>query len=222
MIHPGTDLKFKVTAVVPGFSMKNHDFTIIVKNRFGQVKYIITRDDTLMDSKGNFYFMMHSVQQGRYYALMTMEREDDNFDEGFQCIVDRQPLCAVGICDCREGGEHVCQTDGVSVAYERVWTVNIDGLTYLAESDGTPILDADGNRIYLSAPDGDEEEAGIRLDMTGSEVKELLEGRTPNGHVDTLPEALDVLHPMDDDTDVSLMTEQDADDMMSRVLNSNH
>ena len=211
-------MKFKVKALVPGFEMANHEFSIIVKNSFGQVKYIITREDMLTDSKYNFYFMLRSVQQGTYYAVFMAEREDDNFEEGFQRIVDQQPLVSVGVCDCHQGG-HVCQTDGVSVAYERVWTVNIDGLTYLAESDGTPILDADGNRIYLSAPDGDEEEAGIRLDMTGSEVKELLEGRTPNGHIDTLPEALDVLHPMDDDTDVSLMTEGDADDMMSRILN---
>ena len=217
MIYPGTDLKFKVKALVPGFEMANHEFSIIVKNSFGQVKYIIQREDMLTDSKYNFYFMLRSVQQGTYYAVFMAEREDDNFEEGFQRIVDQQPLVSVGVCDCHQGG-HVCKTDGVSVAYERVWTVNIDGMVYLCESDGTPILDSEGNRIYLQAQDGDESTHTV-LDMTGAELKQLLEGRTPNGHVDTLPEALDVLHPMDDDTDVSLMTEQDADDMMSRILN---
>ena len=218
MIYPGTDLKFKVTAQITGFTMEQDDFSIIIKNGFGQVKYIVKKNEMLRDDAGGFYFTMDQVQQGTYYATFKAHREDTDFENDVQSIVDRQPLVSVGYCDSRDGGEHVCETDGAVVAYRRVWTVCIEGYIYLAESDGTPILDANGERIYLKAT-GKESSARQTLDLTADELNTLLTKRNQNGKVDTLPELLDVAGGMDENTEVSLMTEQDADDMMSRILN---
>ena len=209
-------MKFRVTARVPGFEMANGEFGITITNHAGKAKYVIGREDMLVDSKGRFYFMLKNVKAGYYFARMTIEREDDNFDDGVQRIVDRQFLCAVGRPPCRQL-EDMCPTDGVSVAYERAWSVNVDGMVYLCESDGTPILDSEGRRIYFLAVDG-EDSAYTALDMTAAEFKQLIEGRTPNGHVDTMQEALDVMHQMDDNTGMEVMGGDDVDDMMSRIL----
>ena len=216
MIYAGTDLKYKVTAQIAGFTMKNNDFSITIKNRWGQVKYIIKKEAMLHDDEGNFYFTMDNVQNGSYYATFNASREDTDFDDDIQSIVDTQPLVVVGQCDC-EAGEHVCETEGAVVAYQRVWTVCVEGYVYLAEADGTPILDSEGNRIYLKAT-GKEKSAYESLDITAHDLNILLTKRNENGKIDTLPEMLDVAGGMDEDTEVSPMTEEDAEDMMNRIL----
>lgn len=220
MIYPGTDLKFKITVDAPGFDMVNHsqDATLIIKNSWNQVKYIIHRDDMLVDKDLRLYFMLPNVQSGAYYAQLTLTKEDANFDGGQQRIIDCQPLVRVGDCHHTNAGVYVCPADGVAVAYERVWTVNIEGVIYLADCYGNPILDKDGNRIYLRAADGGSESSQVTLDMTSEELKTLLEGRNDNGKIDTVPEVLDALGGMDEDTEVSVMTEEQTEAMMDRVL----
>ena len=218
MIYPGTDLKFKVTVNIPGFSLKNDDFSIVIATQHGRVRYVITRDDTVMASNGDFFFMLTDVRKGIYYARLTAEREDSNFENGIQHIVDCQPLCAVGM---YEHGCCVPPTDGVSVAYQRVWIVNVNGLVYLAESDGTPILDRDGNRIYLISDDTEDQvSAGALLDMTGNEINELLTGRNGNGQIDTIPEVIDAVGGLKENEVYGEMSDDDVNNMMDDILNN--
>lgn len=218
MIHAGTDLKYKVTAQIPGFSLRNNDFSVLVKNRWNQVKYIIEKEDMLTDDDGNYYFTLTDIQNGYYYAVLMAHREDTDFDSGLQNVVDSQFLCAVGVCDDEACNPCRCQTDGMSVAYQRVWTVNVAGYVYLAEEDGTPILDANGNKIFLKKDPDDE--PFVRLDMTGEALKELLESRNHNGKIDTIPEMMDAAGGMEEDTEYSVSTNEDMDNMMDRIFNS--
>ena len=220
MINAGTDLKYRVTTLIPGFSLERDNFSIVVKNRWEQVKYIIEKGDMMTDEDNNFYFMLPDVQGGLYRAYLTAEKEDTDFDTGIQHIVDRQVLAVVGECDCEEV-EHHCPTEGVSVAYQRVWTVCVGGYVYLTEEDGTPILDADGNKIFLKST-GKEEEAETRISITGPQLDELLTGRNENGTIDTIPEMQDVMGGMREDTQIGVTTENDIDNMMDRVLNRNN
>lgn len=216
MIYAGTDLKFRVTAEIVGFSMKKDDFSIIVKNRWGQVKYIIKKEEMLTDDNDNFYFTMDDVQNGTYYSTFNAKREDTDFEDDIQSVVDMQPLVVVGICDC-EDGEHTCGADGAVVAYQRVWTVCIEGYIYLADSSGAPILDANGERIYLKNPQKEKTAYGT-IDLTAEELNTLLTKRKEDGKIDTIPELMELAGGMEENTEVSLMTEEDADDMMQRIL----
>lgn len=216
MIYAGTDLKYKVTAQIPGFSLKNDMFSVTVKNRWGQVKYIKEKEDMLTDDDGNFYFTLEDVQRGFYYATFNACREDTDFEDDIQNIVDTQPLVKVGQCGC-EYDEHACETEGAVVAYQRVWTVCIDGYLYLADSEGTPILDSEGNRIYLKST-GKVKKAYETLDITAHELNELLTKRNKDGKINTIPEMLDAAGGLPEDTEVELMTEEDADGMMDRIL----
>ena len=216
MIHAGTDLKFQVTAKLPGFTMKHDDFSIIVKNRWGQVKYIIEKDDMLKDDSDNFYFILTDVHGGSYYAVFTAHRSDTDYEDDIQRVVDKQLLCVVGGgCDCGNDSGCGCDdgTDGMAVAYKRVWTVCINGYIFLAESDGTPILDCNGEKIYLRTTREDESHS-VPLDMTSAEFKELIEGRNQNGTIDTVPEALDAMAGLEENTEYSEVTEEDVDETM--------
>lgn len=215
MIYTGTDLKFKMSASVVGFHLKYDNFCVVIKNRWNQVKYIIEKSDMLTDNSGNYYFMITNVQKGVYYAELTVERNDNDFDSGIQHMVDRQYLVSV---DSEEFFDENTSTEGMAVAYQRVWYVNVGGYVYLAESDGTPILDADGNRIYLRSS-GSDESADVHLDITVKQLKELLEGKNDNGKIDTIPEMVDTLGGMEENTEVSVSQQEDIDNMMNRILN---
>ena len=214
MIYTGTDLKFKVSASVVGFQLKRDNFCIVIKNRWNQVKYIIEKGDMLTDNDGNYYFMITNVQKGVYYAELTAEKEDTDFDTGIQHMVDRQYLVSVESEEFFD--EHT--TEGMAVAYQRVWFVSVGGYVYLAESDGTPILDSNGQKIYLKSS-GKDEGADVHLDITVKQLKELLEGRNENGKIDTIPEIVDTLGGMEENTEVGISQQEDIDNMMNRILN---
>ena len=215
MINAGTDLKYRVETDIAGFSLANNDFTITVSNRWGQVLKIIRKADMLIDSFWNYYFTLDAVPTGIYYARLAAHKEDEDFSDGIQTIVDYRYLVSVGT---EESMIRQSENDGSTVAYIRVWTVNLVDGVYLADANGNPILDADGNRIRLT--DNTSMTASVKLNMTGDELKHLLEGRTANGKIDTIPEMMDSLGGMGDDTEFSVASGQDIDDMMSRVLGS--
>lgn len=215
MINAGTDLKYRVETDIAGFSLANNGFTITVSNRWGQVLKIIRKADMLIDSFGNYYFTLDAVPTGIYYARLAAHKEDEDFSDGIQTIVDYRYLVSVGT---EESMIRQSENEGSTVAYIRVWTANLVDGVYLADANGNPILDADGNRIRLT--DNTSMTASVKLNMTGDELKHLLEGRTANGKIDTIPEMMDSLGGMGDDTEFSVASGHDIDNMMSRVLGS--
>ena len=149
MNHAGQDLKFRVEVLFPGFSMKRDNFWIVIKNRWGQTKYIIQKDECIQDSEDRWYFTLDDVQDGTYRARLTAEVPDDDYDKMVRNVVNTQKLCSVGHCDCHDGSG-ACQCGGgMEVAYKQVWTVNVDGATYLADKDGNYITGNDGKRIQF-------------------------------------------------------------------------
>ena len=213
MIHPGTDLKFKVTAVGRGMTLADCGFAVVVRNSYGRVVFVAEKHDMMTDSVGGFYFMMKSVAAGVYTSTLTIEKPDINFDGSFQRIVDVSYLTSVGSVDT---GRQLHETDGVAVCYERVWTVNIGEGVYLCDVNGTPILDSDGQPIMLNNPEP--EVVTAKIDITAAELNRLLTMRDKNGKIDTVPEALDAVQDIGDDTELSVMTDTDTDDMMNRIL----
>ena len=213
MIYPGTDLKYKVTAIGRGFDMNVDDWYAIVKNGFGRVMLIVRKGNALTDRHGAYYFMLPKVQAGSYTVDFYAHKADWNFQDRVQRITTHSNLCTVGGADTARVD---AEADGLHVCFERVWTVNIGEHVYLTDENGQPVLDSEGNEIWLDETGS--ESAGVRLSMTGDQLKQLLEGRNPNGKIDTVPELMDAAGGLDDDTEVSLMTEQDADDMMQRIL----
>lgn len=213
MIHPGTDLKFKVTAVGRGMTLADCGFAIVVRNSYGRVVFVAEKHEMMTDSAGGFYFMMKSVAAGVYTSTLTIEKPDINFDGSFQRIVDVSYLTSVGSVDT---GRQPHETDGVAVCYERVWTVNIGEGVYLCDVNGTPILDSDGQPIMLT--DQEPEAESVKINITAAELNRLLTVRDKNGKIDTVPEALDAIKDIGDDTEMSVMTDADTDDMMHRIL----
>lgn len=214
MIYPGTDLKFKVSAVGRGMSLADCGFAIVVRNGYGRVVFVADKQDLLTDSAGGFYFMMKSVAAGEYTSTITIEKPDINFDGAKQHIVDKSPLCSVnshGVWMSKQA------TDGLAVCYERVWTVNIGEGVYLCDVNGNPILDSEGQPIMLS--DQGSESESVKLDITAAELSRLLTSRDKNGKIDTIPEVMDAIGGLGDDTEMSVMTDEDTDEMMDRVLN---
>lgn len=215
MINAGTDLKYRVETEIAGFNLSDNNFTITVSNRWGQVLKIIRKADMLFDSFGNYYFTLEAVPTGVYYAKLAARREDEDFTDGIQTIVDQRYLVSVGT---EESMVRQSENDGSTVAYIRVWTVNLVDGVYLADVYGNPIVDANGNRIRLT--DNTSMTASVKLNMTAGQLKQLLEGHTANGKIDTIPEMMDSLGGMGDDTEFSVASDHDIDDMMSRVLGS--
>lgn len=212
MIHAGTDLKFRVKTQIEGFTMKNDDFSIVIKDWCGRTKYVIYKRDCLVGSDGNYYFTIDNVPNGLLVAVFKAKRIDTDFEDDYQTVVDRQNLVYVG------GNDYCCdsesqETDGMAVAYKRVWTVNISGYVFLAEEDGTPILDSEGQKIYLLSSVADTS-AAVPLGMTSAQLKQLLEGHNPNGKIDTIPELIDAAGGINDDTEVGIMTAEEARQMM--------
>lgn len=217
MIHAGTDLKFRVKSMLVGFNMQEDSFAVVIKNRWGQKKAIIEKEKMLYDEEGNYYFMLPAITVGVYYAQFIARKRDEDFEEDVMNVVDEQILCRVGYEYFHECDIMPEDTDGLAVSYERVWTVNIENGLYLCDVNGVPILTSDGRKIRLLDPSTDH--ASVNLDMTGDEVKTLLEGHTEDGKINTVPEVLEAVGGIDDDTEMSIMTEEQTNDMMNRILN---
>lgn len=223
-IYPGMDLKIQVTTEFLDFHITDDDFEITIKNRWGQIKQTIKRDDCFWDADGRFYFTMENVKRGTYYAYFKGTYEDDDYDKQKATVTDYQPLVQVPDCGCNKSQTSNLQpqTCGCShkVHYQIVWTVSIDGDDYLAGSDGKYILTSDGCRIAFKNPKRKQIEnmGKVYLDtMTGEEFKQFIEGRNPDQRIDTVPEMMDALHGISDDETV----QQDVNEQIEEGLEQN-
>ena len=188
-IAPGGDLKFRVTPHIDDFLISEDPFQIIIKNQTGRVCYRIPRGHCFYDSEGRWYFGLEHVQEGLYEAIFCAKVEDDDYDKQRCVVTDRRLLIAVGRYALPP--EPTEEPQKPWVEYEQVWTVSVDGADYLADKDGRYILTADGQRIQFNNAISDKigNMGKVKLDtMTGEQFKQLVEGKNPNGEIDTLPE----------------------------------
>ena len=196
MIYPDTDLKFRITTTQSDFNLSEDTFEIKIKDQYGRVRYTIGKSDCFWDDQGNWYFVMDNVRTGIYFAWFHGRYEDEDYDDQRRDFTDVQELCRVNYHDMppRCHHRHVVQ-------YEQVWTVSVDGEDYLADCDGNYVLTSDGNRIcFRSNKQQTIEDMGkVRLNMTGDEFLQLVEGRDPNGEVNTIPEMMTAMDGISDD-----------------------
>lgn len=203
MNYAGQDLKFKVTSEFPDFSLAEDYFEIIIKDRWGNVAYAITKEDCFADSDNNYYIPIENVKNGVFYAFFKGEIGDDDYIKQVAIIADEQFMFSVGVCDCGCGSatSDTCQC-GHKVHYEQVWAVNLDDGIYLVGSDGAYILTSDGQRIrFDSAATANTVQRlqDVNLDtLTGEEFKQLIEQTTDDGKTDTLPEVFNMLSDIPD------------------------
>ena len=155
MIHAGTDMKFRATTNIVGFSLARNRFSISIKNRWGKLMadedgepMVITNENCFYDSDGNCYFTVGGLPNGQYNAFFTGYIEDDDYDTQEKRVTDKQLIVEVGdkVCDCHETCYCEQQHD---IHYEMVYEINIDGETYLADKDGKYIFTSDGKRIQF-------------------------------------------------------------------------
>jgi hypothetical protein len=145
MNYPNSDLKFRITSNSEKIVLKDIDFSITIKNKHGQTKFEIQKDECFQDSEGEYLFTVENVNKGTYFAYFLGFVDDSDYDKMTQKNTDIQELYSVGTCgvhstiyDCEH--EHI-------VKYEQVTEINVDGGLYLADKDGNLILTADGKRI---------------------------------------------------------------------------
>ena len=213
MTYPGTDKKYMLESMLPDFRPSEDEFEIVVRDQYHRERYRIPKQDCFWDSDGRYYFTLENVRAGAYYAVFTGSYEDDDYDKQRRVFTDVQPLLEVGYVRCPSGCRH--KPDGCSchaVRYTEVTAVSIDGDDYLCGSDGKYILTSDGKRICFKSDKRKQiEDMGkVILDtMTGDEFKKFIEGRNPDGDIDTVPEMIDALKGISDDETV----QQDVDEL---------
>ena len=208
--YPGTDRKFMVTCTQQDFQMTEDGFEITVIDPYRRHRKV-TKQDCFFDSDGRYYFTLEKPLRGTYYAWFKGWYEDDDYDKQTRQFTDGQMLCETGVPACRCGtATHStatghqeyedCQCRHV-VQYTEVQTVSLDGDEYLADMDGKYILTADGRRIAFKNPIKDKIDnmSKVRLNMTGDEFKQLIEGENPNGEIDTIPEQMRAMQGISDD-----------------------
>lgn len=209
MIYPGTDIKFRITAKHPDFQLSEDFFEIVIIDRHNRIRQTLAKSDCFWDDEGNWYFVMDDARRGIYYAYFHGRYDDEDFDDQYRDFTDAQELCRVGYrgtpvpCKCK----HVIQ-------YEQVWTVSVDGEDYLADSDGKYVLTADGKRICFHSDKSQQiDDMGkVRMKITGDEFLKFMEGRNPNGEVDTIPEILDATQGIGDDKTIKKEIEQSVEE----------
>lgn len=218
MIYPGTDLKFKITASIPNFDIAEHGCSVEIVNRRGRVQKTIPKSAMFSDEQGNWYFNIENVRSGPIFVRFNAEIPDKDYNKQVRIVTDYQLLCWVGVSPygCPNGSSSSSSSsDTHNVTYTQVWTVNLDGDTYLTDEQGNLIL-VNGQRVRFT--NTAEPDRAVSLDMTGDEFKTLIEGRSDDSQINTVPEVLDVMQGLDEDTELTVMTNQDVDDMMGRVL----
>jgi len=215
MIYPGTDIKFRITATQPDFQLSEDQFQIVIKDHHGRIRQTLAKSDCFWDDKGNWYFVMDNACRGIYYAYFHGRYDDEDYDDQYRDFTDAQELCRVGY----RGTPVPCKCKHV-VQYEQVWTVSVDGEDYLADSDGKYVLTADGKRICFHSNKSQQiDDMGkVRMQMKGDEFLQLMEGRNPNGEVDTIHEMFDTAQGIGDDkTIIEEIEEQVEEDTPERV-----
>lgn len=226
---PGTDRKFMVTCTQEDFLMTEDDFEITVIDPYRRQRRI-TKQDCFWDSDGRYYFTLEKPLRGTYFAWFKGWYEDDDYDKQRRQITDGQKLCEVGVRACRcatatdstptgHQGHKGCQCQHV-VQYTEVTTVSLDGDEYLADVDGKYILTSDGKRIAFKNPTNDKitDMGKVRLDMTGDEFKQLIEGENPNGEIDTIPEMMQAAQGISDDETI----QHDVDERIDVKIEDNN
>ncbi len=219
MIYKGTDLKFQVTTTQDDFSLAENDFTIRIRNRWGRVEKVITKDDCFYDKEGRFYFMVEDVKTGIFYAFFSGFYEDDDYDKQTRTFTDEQTLYEVGQCRCARNRKNDCGCDH-KVHYTMVETVSLDGADYLADSEGRYIYTSDGKRIQFTSDTSKkvEDMGKIKMNMTGEEFLKKWEGIDTNGEIDTVPEMLNAMRGIsDNETVVEKVEEQVEETDVERV-----
>lgn len=210
MTYPGTDLKFRITAAIEGFSLADNYFTIAVKNGYGRLMYRRTKNQCFRDTEGSWYFTLTDIVPGTYTAVFTAYLPDDDFLRLIRRETDVQMLYDT----------HADRTDPAAdshrVQYERVYTASVGDEQFLVDENGDYIMSSDGQRVRFLPTDG--ASGHVDLQMTGQQFRQLIEGTNPNGIIDTVPEALSAIGSMGDQTQYGVMTNGDADEMMGRVL----
>lgn len=209
MIYPGTDLKFRITATQPDFQLSEDWFEIRIKDQYGRVRYTIGKSDCFWDDQGVWYFVMDDVRKGVYFAFFHGRYEDEDYDDQRRDFTDAQELCRVGYC----GKPCGCRCKHV-VQYEQVWTVSVDGDEYLCDNEGRYILTADGDRICFENNKSQtiDDMGKVRMQMTGEEFLQFMEGRNPDGKIDTIPEMMDAARGISDDETIQHDVQEQIDE----------
>lgn len=222
IIFAGSDLKFRITSMRSDLKLSERDFTIVIKNRWGQAKHTITKDDCFFDEDGNFYFNVESVSHGMYFAYFTGGYSDEDYIKQYRTITDFQYLCTIvgdnnnaKICPAVQTPyQHVCDDSVHCVKYEQIWTVSIDGADYLADVDGNYVYTSDGKRVQFinQASQNNDDMGKVKLNMTGDEFKTLIEGEKPNGVIDTIPEMKRAMDGISDEETVKDEVDEQIDE----------
>lgn len=217
---PGTDRKFMVTCTQEDFQLTEDDFEITVIDPYRRQRRI-TKLDCFWDIDGRYYFTLERPLRGTYYAWFKGWYEDDDYDKQTRQFTDGQVLCEVGTptCSCSTATDSTCHCRHV-VQYQEVTTVSVDGDEYLADTDGKYILTSDGKRIAFKNPTKDkiDDMGKVRLDMTGDEFKQLIEGENPNGEIDTIPEMMQAAQGISDDETI----QHDVDERIDVKIEENN
>lgn len=206
MAYPGQDLKYRITVTKQDFSLAEDLFMIVVKNSWGRVIRKVMKTDCFFDSEGRWYFALENMATGVYTAYFLGGYEDDDYDKQRRVFTDVQTLCIVDERGCKEYQPKANH----DVQYEQVWTVNLADGEYLADRDGNFVYTSDGQRISFS--DRSSADGKVRLSMTGDEFLKLIEGREPNSEINTIPELMDAMQGISDDTTVKEEIEEQVDE----------
>ena len=199
-VNPGNDLKFRVTTQKDDFNLARDPFAIIIKNRWGRIVKRIEKNDCYYDSEGRWYFNVEHVASGLHYAIFIGAYDDEDYDKQHRTWNDRQPLF-VGREGCMMTSRRRHHPAACPVSYEQVWAVTVDGEDYLADCNGDYVYTSDGKRIQFTNNLSQiiENDMGkVKMKMTGDEFLQLIEGRNPDGAIDTLPEMLDAARGISD------------------------
>ena len=145
IVCEGTDLKFRIMCSDSEIDLSASEWTIKFVNRHGQKVGSVSKDDSFVDAEGNFYFT-HNAHSGKIYALISVESADEDFASKKSVLNERSLLYATS-CDLHS--RHDLFTRGNIISYERVWMKDVGQYIVLMDRDGTPILDRDGNAIYV-------------------------------------------------------------------------
>lgn len=217
-IYPGMDVKFQVTTEWENFLLTDDAFEIVIKDQYGRVVETFGKDDCLWDTDGNFYFALEKVRAGVYYAWFKGSYEDEDYTDQQATVADVQELLRVpGTvcgCPCQDAGKSLyCKCH--KAHYRLVTVVSIDGDDYLCGSDGKYILTSDGHRICFKNDKRKQirDMGKVYLDtLTAEQFKQLIEGRSQDGTINTVPELFDAVRDVPDTETVREASEQTYDE----------
>lgn len=214
MVYPGTDKKYMIIASQEDFNLMEDPWELLIKDRYGRVRYARPKSECFWDSDGNYYFTLEDLRQGAYFAFFRGAYEDDDYDKQKRVFTDVQKLLEVGkVPDCPS--RHTCRRHVIS--YVEVTTVSVDGEDYLADKDGKYIYTSDGKRICFKNDKSKEiEDMGkVRLEtLSGKEFKQLIEGRTPDGTINTVQEMFDAARGISDDETIQEDVDKQIDEQL--------